>query len=353
MKSIILYLGQLVLLLPLLRAQSFEIRTVNKGNGVIGVEVRNISGTSPGTTNFVTDITFGLKWLSTYSVDLENGLTTSFSIVKSDIRKEKGGFHFQAFSAANTPFNFPTDWLLNDWVEIMSVSNTRNSLGTGMFSLTEPGFDLTTDPNFGVDLIDYRPVIASSASNVVLPVSLSHMSVQALNGSIQLKWKTLSEQNSHGFDIERSNYKDNNYKKIGFVASGHLQQTQQSYEFVDKNVKEGKGYFYRLKQLDNDGNFKYSQVKYILLRSIDGPVLKLTPNPVKNSIQLHYREDFFQAPSTITIVDAKGVVYYRNNLQRQGAGIITIPVIKLGSGNYHLIVEKDRQMVYSKIFNKL
>ncbi len=84
----------------------YEIRAVNKGGGFIGVEMRIIAGAAPNAANFLTDLVFGIKWQSSYNVDLVSTITTSYSIVKSDVRKQKNGVYYQAFSAANTPFLF-------------------------------------------------------------------------------------------------------------------------------------------------------------------------------------------------------------------------------------------------------
>src|SRR5947209_8532372 len=90
---------------PASRAQTYEIRAGNKGGGTVGVEMRATSGVQPGVSNYVTDIVFGIRWLSGYNVDLLNTITTGYNIIKSDTRKTKGGYYFQAFSAANTPFS--------------------------------------------------------------------------------------------------------------------------------------------------------------------------------------------------------------------------------------------------------
>jgi hypothetical protein len=201
------------------QTQTFEIRAVNKGNGYVGVEMRDTSGTPPTTARFLTDLVFGIKWDKNYNVDLVNTITSSYRIVKSDIRKEKNGFYYQAFAADNTPFNFPAAWTKNEWVEIMSVRNTMTGSGTGTFAITELGFDITTDPNLGIDLVDYTPVVTASAENVLLPVRLLKFTANPVNNMVQLKWATENEQNNKGFAVERSEAEATNFQKIGWVDS--------------------------------------------------------------------------------------------------------------------------------------
>ena len=100
MKTYVLLLILALLTSTIVTAQTFEIRAVNKGNGFVGVEMRATSNPPPTTGNFVTDIVFGLKWLTSYNVDLSNTVTTSYNIIKSDVRKTKGMYYFQAFSAS-------------------------------------------------------------------------------------------------------------------------------------------------------------------------------------------------------------------------------------------------------------
>jgi hypothetical protein len=167
MKTIIAVIV-LVCITTISHTQTYQIRTVNKGNGVIGVEMRASSGAAPTTNNYVTDIVFGLKWLSSYNINLSDAITTNYNIKKSDVEKQKGVYEYQAFYADFIPFKFPQNWQPNVWVEIMSIGNSQTGTGTGTFEIAEPGFDITTDPNFGVDLVDKTPVINGKAECVLI-----------------------------------------------------------------------------------------------------------------------------------------------------------------------------------------
>ena len=111
-----------------LTAQTFEIRLINKGSGEIGVEMRETSGIgTPSTTGFVTDLVFGIKWSTTYNVDLNAINNTNYNIGKSGSRETNGGFHYQAFGANATPFNFPNNWTQNNWEEIITIFNDQQT----------------------------------------------------------------------------------------------------------------------------------------------------------------------------------------------------------------------------------
>lgn len=87
-----------------------------------------------------------------------------------------------------------------------------------------------------------------------LPVELSSFSAQTVEQGVQLKWTTATELNNYGFDIERRN-EISDWEKIGFVQGIGNSSTTKEYSFTDKT---GGQYFYRLKQIDLDGKFKYS-----------------------------------------------------------------------------------------------
>ncbi len=90
----------------------------------------------------------------------------------------------------------------------------------------------------------------------VVPVELVSFRASVSEIRITLNWQSATEKNNSGFEIERS--ADNiNYAKIGFV-NGHGTTTEpREYNFTDNTLTSGK-YFYRLKQIDYDGTFEYS-----------------------------------------------------------------------------------------------
>ena len=94
MKKIYFIVATLIMAFQISNAGTFEIRTTNKGSGIIGVEMRETSGTgTPSTSNSVTDIKFGIKWLASYGVDLNSSITTDYHIEKSGTRTVSGSYH--------------------------------------------------------------------------------------------------------------------------------------------------------------------------------------------------------------------------------------------------------------------
>jgi hypothetical protein len=99
----------------------------------------------------------------------------------------------------------------------------------------------------------------------LIPVELISFTAEVVNNEVKLNWQTASEINNRGFEIERHcaiskfEFRNSNFKQIGFVQGNGTTTEFHSYTFFDKNVEPGL-YQYRLKQIDFDGSFTYSDI---------------------------------------------------------------------------------------------
>jgi Secretion system C-terminal sorting domain/Right handed beta helix region len=96
----------------------------------------------------------------------------------------------------------------------------------------------------------------------MLPVEMVSFKAEALGNGVQLQWSTATEVNNYGFEVERRTISDqpsaiSTWQMLGFVKGNGTSNVPQSYRFSDATVSSGT-YGYRLKQIDNDGAFKYS-----------------------------------------------------------------------------------------------
>ncbi|MFZ4621609.1 MAG: right-handed parallel beta-helix repeat-containing protein, partial [Bacteroidota bacterium] len=88
-----------------------------------------------------------------------------------------------------------------------------------------------------------------------LPVEITGMTVSVLKNTVEVRWLTATELNNYGFEIERKTM--DNWRMVGFVDGSGTTNAPKEYSFSDKNLQCGK-YSYRLKQIDRDGKFSYS-----------------------------------------------------------------------------------------------
>jgi len=103
--------------------------------------------------------------------------------------------------------------------------------------------------------------------NITTPVELISFNSIVLDNNVRLDWNTVTETNNQGFEVERNTSLNplsrgeaegrGVWEKIGFVDGFGTTTEPKSYSFIDEDVTTGK-YKYRLKQIDFDGTFNYS-----------------------------------------------------------------------------------------------
>jgi len=92
----------------------------------------------------------------------------------------------------------------------------------------------------------------------IVPVELTSFAAKSNGTDINLTWTTATETNNQGFDIERMK-SDGVFEQVGYVPGFGTTTEPKSYSFVDTKIGNGK-YSYRLKQMDFNGSFSYSQI---------------------------------------------------------------------------------------------
>ena len=122
-----------------------------------------------------------------------------------------------------------------------------------------------------------------SVALTALPIELEQFYAKSTDTQVQLNWSTASEKDNRGFEIERS-AGISDWEVIGMVDGNGNTTEQSQYNFSDKNPLPGINY-YRLKQLDEDGNFTYSFISFAEFRS--EPVLLLAPNPATEFVVIY------------------------------------------------------------------
>lgn len=118
------------------------------------------------------------------------------------------------------------------------------------------------------------------SSNNPLPVELSSFTGKVVNGTkVDLKWITTTEVNNYGFNVERR-IKDGEWNNIGFVEGYGNSNSTKNYSFTDNDLfAGGSDLQYRLKQVDNDGQFEYSDVVEVTVVPAQYELSQNYPNP--------------------------------------------------------------------------
>jgi hypothetical protein len=168
-----------------------------------------------------------------------------------------------------------------------------------------------------------------------LPVTLSSFTSSIQNQAAFLKWTTESEVNFDYFSVEKRD-KNTDFKEIGRVAAkGGNGKTL--YSFADKNISFETSY-YRLKMVDKDGTFEYSNVIDEVLTS-SNQALSIWPNPIVNQVaKVQFKE--LSIASTLKVIDLSGRVVLNQQL-KQGIGYTELDLSKLNKGQYVLLLESN------------
>ncbi len=166
-----------------------------------------------------------------------------------------------------------------------------------------------------------------------LPVTWGNFTAEKQGITSLLKWNTLTEINADRFDIERSN-DGTNFSVIGTVkASGNSNQVN-NYTYTDSKPVEGMDY-YRLREVDFDGHFSYSEVKNLNFGSGDNAI-KISPNPAKEKISITVPGNTKEL--RISIVNAQGRQVKTFTMNGQ---YMQLQLPALASGVYYVRITGD------------
>jgi len=131
-----------------------------------------------------------------------------------------------------------------------------------------------------------------------LPVELSSFEGKQDNSSIKLFWQTISETNNFGFEVERAASSNPSqggepgsyeWKTIGFVNGAGNSNSPKNYNFYDKNIIGKANICYRLKQIDNDGDYKYSDIISLHYVPVEFALFQNYPNPFNPVTKIRYQ----------------------------------------------------------------
>jgi hypothetical protein len=214
---------------------------------------------------------------------------------------------------------------------IIEISNESENAG---LSFEE---DLMKDNQFeSNNSTKYSPVVATDLDDSPLPVTLISFRALSFKDYISIVWVTQSEINNAGFDIYRSNAKEQDFVLLtSYLNNPDLEgqgnsNAKHEYKFIDRDIESSKSYWYKLVDIDISGN-----------RTFHGPVSALVnlapsifklyanyPNPFNPYTTLKY-----DIPNSIkSDIDVSLKVF--NNL---GQLIKTLVGKKMGPGSYAVL----------------
>ncbi|QES90269.1 T9SS type A sorting domain-containing protein [Rhizosphaericola mali] len=180
----------------------------------------------------------------------------------------------------------------------------------------------------------------SSDATSPLPVRLLNFSGTLNTNNISLNWSTASEINNKGFYVERSS-NGTDFHYLSFINTKAVNGNSDkfiNYEYTDNYIL-GNTLYYRLKQVDFDGNIDYSNIISLLNPNHPSSV-RVFPNPASSTINVYNTHPGYK----IQIIDMAGKILKIENSNEYSQ---KIDVSKLASGIYYLRILDESGKSYS------
>jgi hypothetical protein len=284
-----------------------------------------------------------LRWQRNWKIDIS---TSSGGSDRVDIT-----FNFDEYGEPNTD---PTNGTASDY-EIVNAPTSSFSQ-TGSISPNNQNTTLNSNSiTFSVKIQDiskngpYFTLGSQNTTNSPLPVEWQYFKGEEWAQGNVLKWGTASETNARHFEVQRSGSDKEDFRTIATIQAAGTTIEPQDYQYVDQ-VGNQQTYYYRLKQVDLDGSFEYSNI-IALEREFNKAEsqLNLLKNPIAQGQPIRYE---FTNPSnevlTVRLYDATGQLRDRQRVSAQkGAQILRTG--ELSSGVYWLQIRSGERSFTKKV----
>ncbi len=254
-----------------------------------------------------------------------------------------------AYIFANESSTFTTGWH-NYTPEANALTDLQNSLSQGWFAcgMDERDGSATYYIEFDGWAQTNKPYIEVIYQYLV-PVELTSFTANAAKDGVELKWSTATETNNQGFQVEKLNAAGT-FEQIGYVAGFGTTTEPKAYSFTDSKLDAGT-YTYRLKQIDFDGSFEYSDdVEVEVSIPAEYALAQNYPNPFNPSTTIKYSlaEDGFVKLAVYNMLGEE-IAAIVNTTQKAGRYEVNFNASKLSSGVYVYRIEASKYTASKKL----
>lgn len=182
-------------------------------------------------------------------------------------------------------------------------------------------------------ITSFSPFTLGSTVAVVLPIELLEFDARVVdNSSVRLTWITASESNNDRFELERSQNGEH-FEFFGSVKGAGNSVTQRSYAYTDL-LPYSETSYYRLKQVDYDGKFTYTQLRPVTITNAQN--IQIYPNPNNGNELFLNVENLLANELSVYVTDITGKIV-ASELNSVSVGSSNLKMVfpqKLASGTY-------------------
>ncbi|HMQ63894.1 MAG TPA: T9SS type A sorting domain-containing protein [Flavilitoribacter sp.] len=177
----------------------------------------------------------------------------------------------------------------------------------------------------------------------VLPVELTFFKAKQQGGAVELTWQTAAEINNDFFEVQRSGDGDR-WETVARVNGAGNSTQSLNYALTDRFPLSGQSY-YRLRQVDFNGEFRFSEVAAIAAPSGGESPLAVYPNPVSDLLTIEGPSEQLEDIAILDLLGRRvnGVAIVREAATRCSADLSGLP-----SGVYLLRTADGVQKIYRK-----
>lgn len=233
-------------------------------------------------------------------------------------------------------------WYVNDGTGNFGPKNIISGVATCLNATYIMPEDLDGDGDIDAIVAAAQDDDVSWFNPIVLPVEDLQFQGEQFDRHIDLNWSTQSEINNDFFDVERS-FDGQTYVVIGQVSGAGNTTLEQKYFSKDEKPNLGMNY-YRLRQVDYDGQFTYSNTIVFKYNGENNQFyISANPNPAIESTNITFNANG-KGESTISIYNSVGqLILTKTNFVQDGLNMIEMDLSSIAKGAYHLILELDKE----------
>lgn len=195
-------------------------------------------------------------------------------------------------------------------------------------------------------------IFTVSSNNTPLPVKLISFNAEAKGNSVELAWSTATEKNNNRFEVERS--KDGiSFLKIDELPGAGNSNSLRNYNYTDNRASEfGALLYYRIKQIDFDGNFEYSKMVPVNFATTSGANYHVSPNPFSNLLNIQVNA-IYDGETQIQLLDLQGRTLCSHSfIVSKGSNSLILETNHISPGIYLMQVFQNGNSTARKILIK-
>jgi len=193
----------------------------------------------------------------------------------------------------------------------------------------------------------------------VLPIEWKAIKASNIENTNLVGWEVESEYNLHQYEIERSLNSTLDFQQIGTVQFEGNEKVRKTYSFVDSDLNGNGLYYYRIKQVDVNGNHLYSKIVSVEYKTDETKLKKAElemsfyPNPACSIVNVNFEMTNIEHGCSVDLYNHAGQLVLSKKLDEsqlvKGSNEIRLDINTLSTGQYFLVLDADNSTLTSQI----